>query len=50
MRKDAEAAIAAAGLVSAGIYGMQLDGSVSEGFDEEHNSKAVYVARRERAA
>lgn len=39
------AALAAAGLPWVAIYGMQLDGSVSDGFAELANSKAVYVAR-----
>jgi len=40
------AALAAAGLRIVGVYGMYLDGSVSDGFDEDENSKAVYVVRR----
>ncbi|HET8758830.1 MAG TPA: methyltransferase domain-containing protein [Solirubrobacteraceae bacterium] len=39
------AALAAAGLGSVATYGMHLDGSVTDGFDEIANSKAVYVAR-----
>jgi SAM-dependent methyltransferase len=39
------AALAAAGLMCVAAYGMQLDGSVTRGFDELTNSKAVYVAR-----
>jgi hypothetical protein len=27
------------------VRGMRLDGSVTEGFDELDNSKAVYIAR-----
>jgi SAM-dependent methyltransferase len=38
-------ALVAAGLPWVAIYGMQLDGSVTDGFDELVNSKAVYVAR-----
>jgi hypothetical protein len=38
-------ALAAAGLLWVRTHGMQLDGSVIEGFDELVNSKAVYVAR-----
>lgn len=45
-REAIEAALESAGLACASVYGMQLDGSVEEGFDERHNSKAVYVARR----
>jgi SAM-dependent methyltransferase len=39
------AALAAAGLGWVATYGMHLDGSVTDGFDEIANSKAVYVAR-----
>ena len=39
------ASLAAAGLGSVATYGMHLDGSVTDGFDEIANSKAVYVAR-----
>jgi SAM-dependent methyltransferase len=39
------AALAAAGLGWVAAYGMHLDGTVTEGFDELVNSKAVYVAR-----
>jgi SAM-dependent methyltransferase len=39
------AALAAAGLGWVVTYGMHLDGSVTDGFDEIANSKAVYVAR-----
>jgi SAM-dependent methyltransferase len=38
-------ALAAAGLGWVATYGMHLDGSVTDGFDEIANSKAVYVAR-----
>jgi SAM-dependent methyltransferase len=40
-----QAALHDAGLRPVGLYGMQLDGSVTEGFDETENSKAVYIAR-----
>jgi SAM-dependent methyltransferase len=40
------AALDASGLRIVGEYGMYLDGSVSDGFDEDQNSKAVYVIRR----
>jgi SAM-dependent methyltransferase len=39
------ASLAAAGLPWVATYGMHLDGSVTDGFDELANSKAVYVAR-----
>ena len=39
------AALAAAGLPWVATYGMHLDGTVTNGFDEIANSKAVYVAR-----
>lgn len=45
-RPVVEAALRSAGLVPLGVYGMQLDGSISDGFDELTNSKAVYVAGR----
>lgn len=38
-------AIEQAGLACAGVYGMQLDGSVADGYTEDGNSKAVYVVR-----
>jgi SAM-dependent methyltransferase len=38
-------ALVAAGLPWVAAYGMRLDGSVTGGFDELVNSKAVYVAR-----
>jgi SAM-dependent methyltransferase len=38
-------ALIAAGLPWIVTYGMQLDGSVGDGFDELTNSKALYVAR-----
>jgi predicted TPR repeat methyltransferase len=43
---EVRAAIAAAGLELAGVWGMQLDGSLCQGFSELANSKALYVARR----
>jgi SAM-dependent methyltransferase len=46
-REAVEAAIAAAGLACSGVYGMQLDGSVAEGYAEDANSKAIFLARRE---
>jgi len=42
------AAIAEAGLELAAVYGMQLDGSLAEGFTELDNSKALYLARHAR--
>jgi SAM-dependent methyltransferase len=39
------AALAAAGLRWVVSYGMHVDGSVTDGFDELTNSKAVYLAR-----
>jgi hypothetical protein len=39
------AALEPAGLRIVGAYGMYLDGSLSEDFDEGTNSKAVYVVR-----
>jgi SAM-dependent methyltransferase len=44
-RAVVERALARAGLACAAVHGMHLDGSVDDGFDEERNSKAVYVAR-----
>ncbi|MEA2255616.1 MAG: hypothetical protein QOG35_1661 [Solirubrobacteraceae bacterium] len=44
-RAVVERALNRAGLACAAVHGMHLDGSVTEGFDEERNSKAVYVAR-----
>jgi SAM-dependent methyltransferase len=38
-------ALATAGLPWVATYGMHLDGSVTDGFDELTNSKAVYLAR-----
>jgi SAM-dependent methyltransferase len=38
-------AMEAAGLECAAVYGMHLDGSTDDGFDEATNSKAVYIAR-----
>ena len=45
-RPSLEAALAQAGLVAVGVYGMQFDGTVEDDFDEMRNSKAIYVARR----
>jgi SAM-dependent methyltransferase len=36
-------ALSAAGLAVAGLYGMQVDGSIEEGFDDLGNSKALWV-------
>lgn len=44
--KSVRAALASAGLPWVRTYGMQLDGSVTDGFDELASSKAVYIARR----
>jgi hypothetical protein len=38
-------ALRAAGLRWWRVHGMHLDGSVTDGFDELANSKAVYIAR-----
>jgi SAM-dependent methyltransferase len=43
--REVRAALEAAGLECAAVYGMHLDGSTDEGFDEMANSKAVYIAR-----
>ncbi len=43
------AALARAGLSCVAVYGMHLDGSFDEGADEQANSKAVYIARANRA-
>jgi SAM-dependent methyltransferase len=45
-RAVVERAIEQAGLQCAAVGGMQLDGTLTAGFDEELNSKAVYVVRR----
>lgn len=39
------AALRAAGFAWVRTYGMQVDGSISDGFDELANSKVVYIAR-----
>jgi SAM-dependent methyltransferase len=39
------AALERAGLACVALRGMRLDGSVTEGFDEDVNTKAVYIAR-----
>jgi SAM-dependent methyltransferase len=44
-RESILAALADAGLRAVGVYGMQSDGTVADGFDELRNSKALYVAR-----
>jgi SAM-dependent methyltransferase len=44
-RATVERALRRAGLDPVAVRGMHLDGSVSDGFDELENSKAVYVAR-----
>jgi SAM-dependent methyltransferase len=44
-RDTVEGALERAGLQAVAVYGMRLDGSTTEGFDELDNSKAVYVAR-----
>ena len=38
-------ALTAAGLAWHRVHGMRLDGSITDGFDELENSKAVYIAR-----
>jgi SAM-dependent methyltransferase len=42
--REVRAALAAAGLTCRGVWGMQLDGSLREGFAELANSKALYLA------
>jgi SAM-dependent methyltransferase len=44
-RETVERALGRAGLKAAAVYGMRLDGSTTDAFDELANSKAVYVAR-----
>ncbi len=44
-RETVEEALRRAGLRPAAVYGMRLDGSTTDAFDELDNSKAVYVAR-----
>lgn len=44
-RASVESALRRAGLEPVVVRGMRLDGSVTEGFDELDNSKAVYIAR-----
>jgi len=41
------AALAAAGFGWTAVHGMQLDGSVTDGFDELANSKVLYLAKAE---
>jgi hypothetical protein len=48
-RETVERALRRAGLQAA-VYGMHLDGSTTDAFDELDNSKAVYVARAAPAA
>jgi SAM-dependent methyltransferase len=43
-RETVERALRRAGLQSAAVHGMRLDGSTTDGFDELGNSKAVYIA------
>jgi SAM-dependent methyltransferase len=44
-RATVEGALRQAGLEVVAVRGMRLDGSVTEGFDEDQNSKVVYLAR-----
>jgi SAM-dependent methyltransferase len=44
-RSVVEGAIERAGLTCAAVRGMQLDGTLTDAFAEDRNSKAVYVAR-----
>jgi SAM-dependent methyltransferase len=48
-RATIEAALRAAGLAPAAVYGMWWDGSAVEGFDEERNSKSLYFVRHDGA-
>jgi SAM-dependent methyltransferase len=48
-RPVVEHAIREAGLECAAVYGMHLDGTVTDGFCEDRNSKAVYLARHRTA-
>jgi SAM-dependent methyltransferase len=43
-RETVERALQRAGLRAAAVYGMHLDGSTTDAFDELDNSKAVYIA------
>ena len=43
-RETVERALRRAGLQAAAVYGMRLDGSTTDAFDDLDNSKAVYVA------
>lgn len=45
-RAVVEAALRRAGLHCVAVYGMRLDGSVTDFLSEAENSKAVYIARR----
>jgi SAM-dependent methyltransferase len=44
-RARIESALRQAGLEPVAVRGMRLDGTVTDGFDELDNSKAVYIAR-----
>jgi SAM-dependent methyltransferase len=44
-RASVESALRSAGLEPVAVRGMRLDGTVTDGFDELDNSKAVYIAR-----
>jgi SAM-dependent methyltransferase len=44
-RAQMESALRQAGLEPVAVRGMRLDGTVTDGFDELDNSKAVYIAR-----
>jgi SAM-dependent methyltransferase len=44
-RSEVEGALRQAGLEPVAVRGMRFEGTVTEGFDELDNSKAVYVAR-----
>jgi SAM-dependent methyltransferase len=46
-RETVQRALRRAGLRTAAVYGMHLDGSTTDALDELDNSKAVYVACRE---
>jgi SAM-dependent methyltransferase len=43
-RETVQRALRRAGLQPLALYGMRLDGSTTDGFDELENSKAVYIA------
>ena len=46
-RETVERTLRRAGLRAAAVYGMHLDGSTTDAFDELDNSKAVYIACRQ---